>query len=89
MNPNAWYSKTEKLRPEQISHQSTWGRVPDTDMARAAAHVVRVVPGDGFLMTEMFELDPGIAGETVGEGRGWKVVPAGYGKLAIHGRAQR
>lgn len=89
MSNKAWFSKTEKLRPEQIAQRSTWGRVPDMDMKKAAQHVIRVVPKDGYTVTEMFELDPGISGQTVGEGRGWQFAPAGYGQIMIHGRAMR
>ena len=90
-NANAapWYGKVEKLRPEQIAQRSTWGRVPDVDMSKAAAHVIRVRPEHNSTVTEMFELDPGISGETVGEGRGWSAVPAGSGSVAIHGRGMR
>lgn len=88
-NQAPWRSKTEKLRPEQIAQRRTWGRVPDTDMTKAAAHTIRVRPEGNSTCTEMFELDPGISGETVGEGRGWSAVPAGNGSVAVHGRCMR
>ena len=86
---SAWYPMTQKLRPEQIAQRSTWGRVPDVDMSKAAAHIVRVIPSNASTTTEMFELDPGISGETVGEGRGWSVIPTGDAPVAIHGRIMR
>ncbi|MGH7484144.1 MAG: hypothetical protein ACREMY_00895 [bacterium] len=90
MTTNAWFSKTEKLHNGQIAAQKTWGGVPDVNMTKAAMHVIRVRPaGGGYSVTEMFELDPGIVGATVTEGRGWKVIPAGSGQLAVHGRTMR
>lgn len=88
-NKTPWFGKVEKLRPEQIATRSTWGRVPDVDMSKAAAHIIRVRPEGNSTVTEMFELDPGITSETVGEGRGWSVVPAGNGSVAVHGRGMR
>ncbi|MGH7483981.1 MAG: hypothetical protein ACREMY_00070 [bacterium] len=88
-NDNPWFSKTEKLRPEQIAQRSTWGRVPDIDMAKATQYVITVRPSNGSTVTEMFELDPGISGATVGEGRGWSVIPSAEAPVAIHGRGSR
>lgn len=81
--------RVDKLRPDQIANQQTWARVPETDLIKAASHMIRVVPAGSTTVTRMFELDPGISGETVGEGRGWAEVPQGYGQLAVHGRALR
>lgn len=80
---------TQKLRDEQIANQSTWGRVPETDMIKAASHSIRVVPVGSTTITIMNELDPGISEESVGEGRGWTDVPKSYGPIAIHGRGMR
>lgn len=85
----SWPNRVQKLRPEQIADRSTWGRVPETDMIKAASHMIRVVPVGSTTITEMFELDPGISGETVGEGRGWSEPPRGYGPVAVHGRCMR
>lgn len=81
--------RVQKLRPDQIANQSTWGRVPETDMIKAASHMIRVVPVGSTTITHMFELDPGISEETVGEGRGWSDPPRSYGNVAVHGRALR
>jgi hypothetical protein len=85
--PMNWPNKIQKLRPEQIADRQTWGRVPETDMIKAASHVIRVVPAGSSTVTEMFELDPGISG--YGEGRGWSEPPRGQGLVAVHGRAMR
>jgi hypothetical protein len=78
--------RVQKLLPEQIAQRKTWARVPDVDLVKAASHVIRVTPGNGVTITEMFELDPGLSGETVGEGVGWLEGPRSYGHCAIHGR---
>lgn len=85
----SWPRRTQKLRPEQIANQATWARVPETDMVKAASHTIRVVPVGSTTVTEMFELDPGISGATVGEGRGWSEPPRGYGPVMAHGRVGR
>lgn len=87
--PASWPNRTQKLRPEQIANQATWGRVPETDMTKAASHSIRVVPAGSTTITIMNELDPGISESTVGEGRGWSDPPRGYGHVAVHGRAMR
>lgn len=87
--PASWPNRTQKLRPEQIANQATWGRVPETDMIKAASHVIRSVPARSTTVTEMFELDPGISGMTVGEGRGWSEVPRSEAPVAVHGRVMR
>lgn len=79
----------QKLTEGQIATRTTWDRVPETDVVKAASHVIRVVPAGSTTITEMFELDPGISGQTVGEGRGWFDPPRTYGRLAVHGRCQR
>lgn len=79
--------RVQKLRPDQIATQQTWARVPETDMVKAASHMIRVRPAGSTTITEMFELDPGIGGATVGEGRGWQEAPRGYGNVAVHGKA--
>lgn len=84
-----WQGGVQKLRPEQLAHQRTWARVPDIDMISAASHIIRVTPSNGVTITEMFELDPGISGESVGEGRGWLEPPRGYGSNCVHGRCMR
>lgn len=87
--PQNWPSRIQKLRPEQIATQATWGRVPETDAVKAASHVIRSVPAGSTTITEMFELDPGITAQTVGEGRGWNLPPRAYGHVAVHGRTMR
>lgn len=81
--------RVQKLRPDQIANQQTWARVPETDLIKAASSMIRVVPSGSTTITHMFELDPGISGETVGEGRGWTEVPQSYGNVAVHGRVLR
>lgn len=85
----AGLGRHRKLRPEQIADRSTWGRVPEADAVKAASHMIRVVPVGSTTITQMFELDPGISGATVGEGRGWFEPPQGYGPVAVHGRCLR
>lgn len=87
--PGDWSTMVGKLRPSQIADQQTWGRVPETDMIKAASHTIRVVPVGSTTVTQMFELDPGISGSTVGEGRGWQSPPRSYGQVAVHGRGMR
>lgn len=87
--PAEWPNRVSKLRPAQIANQATWGRVPETDMIKAASHVIRVAPAGSSTVTEMFELDPGISGATVGEGRGWSEIPRGHGPVVAHGRVMR
>lgn len=80
---------SQKLRPEQIATMQTWARVPETDLIKAASHVIRVTPVGSTTVTQMFELDPGITEATMTEGRGWLDPPRTYGQLAVHGRAVR
>lgn len=87
--PTSWPDRVQKLRPEQIANQATWGRVPETDMIKAASHSIRVIPAGSTTITLFNEMDPGIEEETVGEGRGWSEPPRGYGHVAVHGRAMR
>lgn len=86
MDPVSWRGYTQKLRPEQIADRSTWGVVPETDMIKAASHMIRVQPAGASTVTEMFELDPGISGERAGEGRGWTAPPRPYAPVTHHGR---
>lgn len=81
--------RAQKLTDGQIADRSTWGRVPETDMVKAASHSIRSVPAGSTTITVMNDLDPGISGETVGEGRGWSEPPRGYGPVAVHGRCMR
>jgi hypothetical protein len=78
-----------KLRPAQIANRRTWGTVPDRDMTKAALHIIHTAPKDGFTVTYMNELDPGISEESVGEGTGWQVTPRSHGDVAVHGRGMR
>lgn len=87
--PMSWPEKVQKLRPEQIANQATWGRVPDVDMTKAASHSIRVVPAGSTTATLMNELDPGITTQTVTEGRGWAQPPRAQGLNAVHGRTMR
>lgn len=87
--PADWPNRVQKLRPEQIANQATWGRVPETDMIKAASHMIRVIPAGSTTITVMNEMDPGISEETVGEGRGWSDPPRGYGPVAVHGKGMR
>jgi hypothetical protein len=81
--------RAQKLTDGQIADRSTWGRVPETDMIKAASHSIRSVPAGSTTITLFNELDPGISGETVGEGRGWSEPPRGYGPVQAHGRVTR
>lgn len=81
-----WRGYTQKLRPDQIADRSTWGVVPETDMIKAASHMILVRPSGSTTITEMFELDPGISDERAGEGRGWSIPPRAYGPVTQHGR---
>lgn len=76
----------QKLRPEQIATRSTWGRVPDVDMTKAAMRVVHVVPAGATTITAVNELDPGTLGESVGDdSRLWFDRPASYGYVTTAG----
>lgn len=81
--------RIRKLRPEQIADRTTWARVPETDMVKAASHIIRVVPAGSTTITHMFELDPGISGMSPGEGRGWWEPPRPDAPIAVHGRCLR
>lgn len=81
--------RTQKLTEGQIANQATWGKVPETDMVKAASHVIRTVPAGSTTITVMNEMDPGISEMTAGEGRGWSDPPRGYGPVKAHGRAMR
>ena len=78
-----------RLRPAQIAQRATWGMVPDKEMTKAAMHVIRIRPANGYTIAYVNELDPGISDESVGEGTGWQDSPRGYGNVAVHGRAMR
>jgi hypothetical protein len=80
-------ARMQKLRIEQVATRKTWGRVPDTDMSKAALHVVHVIPAGSTTITMMNQLDPGLYGETVGEdSRPWFDAPSTYGYVAKHGK---
>ena len=67
-----------RFRPEQIAHQNTWDRVPDSDTTFASMHIIHVVPSNGSTETRVNPIDPGDGfyldvPYTIG-----RVIPAGH-----------
>jgi hypothetical protein len=78
----------QKLRIEQVATRKTWARIPDTDMTKAALHVIHVIPANASTVTVVNQLDPGLYGESVGsDNRPWFDSPNSYGYVAQHGKA--
>lgn len=77
----AYHPRARKLRPEQIADRSTWARVPDAQVAMAAAHVIHVIPLGASTVTVLNPLDPGtVADVATGEDRpGWLARPGAEG----------
>lgn len=67
-----------RFRPEQIAHQSTWARVPDSDTTFAAMHMIHVIPSNGSTETRVNPLDPGDGFYLDIPSTPVRVVPAGH-----------
>lgn len=48
-----------RFRPEQIAHQSTWTRIPDSDTTFASMHVIHMVAANGSTETRVNPVDAG------------------------------
>jgi hypothetical protein len=81
-------ARIQKLRIEQVATRKTWARIPDTDMTKAALHIVHTIPNNASTTTYVNQLDPGLFGESAGDdNRTWLDPPNSYGIVVKHGKA--
>ena len=80
--------RMQKLRIQQVATRKEWARIPDTDMVKAALHIVHVIPANATTVTMVNQLDPGLFAESAGDdNRPWFDPPRSFGYNARHGRA--
>lgn len=79
LSGNPWAGSVGKRHSGQIATQSTWGKVPDSEMTAASFHTIRCVPKGYSTVTYMNKLDPNSNGSI--DGCYWNDPPGGYGEV--------